>query len=459
MSWMGRIFDWIFFVAAGLTIAALSCGCSQDVSDVDAPARPRVEPITVPNTTASSQTLLEARTGFATTLLAGSPEFDDPAPEPPAGVFEHIRYPAETGALSAYVTPDPGDGKQHPAVVWAHGGFGGIDSWFWEPASRDNDQSAKAFREAGIVMMLPSWRGENDNPGDFELFYGEVNDVLSAGKFLESLSYVDPDRIYLAGHSTGGTLTLLAVTASNQFRAAFSFGGAPDVERVVSDGHGYGNTPFDYQSSRECRLRSAIEFTGSIRTPTFFFEGESSEGYCRDAREMESRAKQHDVPFTACIIQGGTHFDILAPMTEYVAAEIVADDGPECQISITNEKANQAYQQATEEYRARRASEVADLPVVELTPSAVKKVAETLQAKSLDPASIYFRVDRAPDWRIGFDTKFDPTNDVLIEQDALNIVVSRGSVERVRGFLIDYREQDGRGGFAFQDRYVEPDRQ
>jgi dipeptidyl aminopeptidase/acylaminoacyl peptidase len=49
------------------------------------------------------------------------------------------------------------------------------------------------------------------------MFYNEVDDVLAATDVLAKLSYFDPDRIFIAGRSIGGTLALLASMASRQF--------------------------------------------------------------------------------------------------------------------------------------------------------------------------------------------------------------------------------------------------
>jgi alpha/beta superfamily hydrolase len=161
-----------------------------------------------------SRSLTQARTKFHTKVPRGRPAgkvFDGtPAPLPPANVFDRVQARGPVGRLWTYITPDPKDHKKHPAVIWAHGGFGGIDKDFWSPAPRSNDQSAGAFRAAGIVLAVGSWRAENDNPGDYELYYGEVDDLLAIAEHVRKLPYVDPERIYLAGHSSGGTLVLLA---------------------------------------------------------------------------------------------------------------------------------------------------------------------------------------------------------------------------------------------------------
>jgi hypothetical protein len=70
--------------------------------------------------------------------------------------------------------------------------------------------------------MFPVLRGGNDNQVPKESFLGEVQDVVAAAGHLEDLPYVDSDRIYLGGHSTGGTLALLVAECSDRFRAVCS---------------------------------------------------------------------------------------------------------------------------------------------------------------------------------------------------------------------------------------------
>ena len=135
---------------------------------------------------------------------------NEPVPVPPARLFRLVHYASPIGNLAAYVSQPPASGTKHPAMIWIFGGFGnGIGETAWEAASPANDQSARAFREAGIVTMYPSLRGGNNNPGYPEGFYGEVDDVLAAADYLARQPFVDPRRLYLGGHSTGGTLALL----------------------------------------------------------------------------------------------------------------------------------------------------------------------------------------------------------------------------------------------------------
>ena len=298
-------------------------------------------------TAAEEPPLTEARAGFSTEWRAPQDyAADGPPPTPPAEAFRLVRYPSPAGELAAYLTPDPGDGVRRPAVIWAHGGFGGIGRWLWGPGS-----GAAAFRAAGFVVLCPSWRGEADNPGRFELFFGEVDDALAAVEYVAALPYVDPQRIYMAGHSTGGTVTLLTALASGRLRAAFSFGGCPDLERLMADG-GYGNTPYDPGRVRETELRSPIRFVRHLRTPTYYFEGEDS-AYPADAERMQAAARDALVPFTAFTLKGGDHFDVLGPLTRLVADELRRDVGPEPRLALTANKVQGAFDRDLEERLSR----------------------------------------------------------------------------------------------------------
>src|SRR5437868_5746329 len=110
-------------------------------------------------------TLAEARRGFKTKLLKQKAE-REALDKPPADLFRTVRYDSPAGKLAAYVSRPPLEGKKRPAIVWLFGGFSnGIGATAWSKQSPDNDQSASAFRKAGLVMMYPSLRGGNDNPG------------------------------------------------------------------------------------------------------------------------------------------------------------------------------------------------------------------------------------------------------------------------------------------------------
>ncbi|MFT5526853.1 MAG: hypothetical protein ACI9HK_004833, partial [Pirellulaceae bacterium] len=192
---------------------------SEPVASNSEPGASNAEPVS----SNAEPALSEARKGFVTKIVKAG-ESAGPPDVPTGADFELIRYQSPVGKLAAYVTGDPADGKKHPAIVWITGGDNNSIGDIWSPMPRSNDQSASGFRKAGIVMMFPSQRGGNDNPGKREGFYGEVDDILAATEHLEKLPYVDPDQIYLGGHSTGGTMVMVVAACSDRFRAVFALG-------------------------------------------------------------------------------------------------------------------------------------------------------------------------------------------------------------------------------------------
>jgi dienelactone hydrolase len=276
---------------------------------------------------AMKQTLAEARKGFKTTLVSQEKDHT-PAPTPPAGMFRLVHYKSPAGELAAYLTAAPKDKKKHPAIVWIVGGFdNGIGDTAWRPAKPENDQSADAFWKAGVITLYPSFRGGNDNPGFREAFYGEVDDALAAADFLAKQDGVDPHRIYIGGHSTGGTMVLLTAAASapERFRAAFAFGPIDDVSHYRTQ------FPFDVNNPREVELRSPIHWLQSIRCPLFAFAG--TRGNLDSLQALSDASHNPLLHFEP--VAGVDHFSILSRITPLVAEKIVADDGPNCNIAFS----------------------------------------------------------------------------------------------------------------------------
>jgi dipeptidyl aminopeptidase/acylaminoacyl peptidase len=228
------------------------------------------------------------------------------------------------------VSPSPHDGQRHPAIVWVVGGFHNSIDEAWLPADPSNDQSARAFREAGIVLMMPSLRGGNDNPGKRESFYGEVADVIAAGEFARGLDYVDPERVYLGGHSTGGTMAVLVAEATRRFRAVFAFG---PVANVAS--YGRDQLVFDTADEEEVRLRSPMHFTAAIQTPTWIIEGTEPPS---NAGAVPYLRQDAPPALHAFAVPGASHFSILSPVTKLLARKIVADVGPTPAIQLREDE-------------------------------------------------------------------------------------------------------------------------
>lgn len=283
-----------------------------------------------------SQSFAAAHDAFETRLTEQWND-QDAIPEPPEGVFELDYYDSKAGKLAAYVSSNPDDGQKHPMMIWVVGGWGnGIDEFAWSYPDWDNDQTASAFREEGILMMYPSFRGGNGNPGHYETLFGEVDDIVSAYEYAASLPYVDPQRIYLGGHSTGGTRALLASEYTDKFRAVFSFGPVDEVKY-----HNKTQFTFDTGNTDEYTMRSPVHWLSDIQSPTFIIEGKG--GNSSNVRNIEKKSENDNIH--CYIVEDADHFSVLAPVTRLLARKITEDTGSELNITITEEELKEAMKQ------------------------------------------------------------------------------------------------------------------
>jgi acetyl esterase/lipase len=293
-----------------------------------------------PNRPSSQQSisLTAARRNFQTVIMPQrSPA--EPVEVAPANIFKTIKYPSPGGELAAYLSPSPSDGKKHPAIIWITGGDCNSIGDVWSPASPANDQTGGAFRKAGIVMMFPSLRGGNNNPGTKEGFFGEVDDVLAAVKYLEKQDYVDPQRIYLGGHSTGGTLALLVAESSDRFRSVFAFGPVADVSGYGQDS---GLLPFDMANRQEVKLRSPGYWLAGIKSPTWVLEGTKGNSNTEALRAMAKVSTNPQAHFVE--ITGADHFSVLAPTNAILAQKIRQDTGEVSNINISKTEVDRSFQ-------------------------------------------------------------------------------------------------------------------
>lgn len=262
--------------------------------------------------------LAAAREKFKTKLVKFNQMKEKPE-TPPKDLFSAVSFPTNIGNMDAYLGKVPEDGKLHPAMIWLTGGMGnGIDR-VWEEADADNDQTASVFRKAGLVMMYPTQRGGGMSPGHEESFYGEIDDIIAARDFLAKQKGVDSNRIYLGGHSTGGTKALLVVESTDKFKAVFSFGPVSSVVLYGSD-----DLTYDAANKNENILRAPGAWLKDIVTPTYVFEGNGGESNINELRLLKSLAEKKGIENIHFYeINGKDHFSGLQPASIIIAKRIM----------------------------------------------------------------------------------------------------------------------------------------
>jgi dipeptidyl aminopeptidase/acylaminoacyl peptidase len=245
-----------------------------------------------------------ARSRFQTKLISQGPPPQQWQPVRPTDGVTEVEYPSGSLRLKAWLSRTPPGAKDQPAVLFLHGGFAfGGDDW----------EMAKPFRTAGYVVMMPILRGENGQPGSFSMFYNEVDDVVAAGGYLAKLPAVDANRVYVAGHSAGGTLTMLAAMTTKQFRAASAFSGSPDQAAFLQGGWG-AKAPFDRSNIREVQMRSPVAYATSFKCPARLYCGQAEVVFHNSTTRTASLAKAQNLDVEAVTVPGDHFSSVPAAM-------------------------------------------------------------------------------------------------------------------------------------------------
>ncbi len=237
----------------------------------------------------------EARKRFHTNLLRKGPSPEQSAPlGTPAGARRVMYRGGPDGSIEliAWISPYEPSTKLKPAVLFLHGGNATGDG-HWE--------LMKAYWEAGYVVMLPSFRGENGQAGNYSGFYDETSDALAAASYLEDLPGIDKNRFFLAGHSNGGTLALLA-SMTRKFRASAPISAGVNSWRYF--GRFEREVRFDENDQQEFVMRSSVCFGHSLKCPTLLLRGTEERPFDADHQLLMDRAKSTGVSIEAKLLPG-----------------------------------------------------------------------------------------------------------------------------------------------------------
>jgi len=166
------------------------------------------------------------------------------------GDFKLVNYASDNLILKALLnTSQIDNSEKKPVIVYLHGGFA---------LSYNQVEITKPFTDKGFIVFAPTFRGENGNPGNFELFMGEVRDAKAAINWIAEQPYVDKDRIYVFGWSVGGGIALnLTLHDDLPIKLSASSAGLYDLNLIKqwATKDDMIKFPYDYKNEKENHFR------------------------------------------------------------------------------------------------------------------------------------------------------------------------------------------------------------
>ncbi len=214
------------------------------------------------------------------------------------------------GWVQVPVSPKPVAG-----LVWLHGSFAASAAQF-EPLG-------DAFPPSDMAVFIPSWRGENGNPGERELLAGELDDAMAAVQWFSKHPGIDPTRLVALGHSVGGALAaLLALMPDVPLRETASVGGIyvpATFQRWSKTKHNGPLVRFDPYDPIEGRLRTLVGNVPDLVRPHIAYIGERDTWFHPNVERMREAAAKSDAPFDAEYVSGGHMSSLVEGYARYLA--------------------------------------------------------------------------------------------------------------------------------------------
>lgn len=203
------------------------------------------------------------------------------------------------------------EGK-YPCIIYNRGGsreFGKLD---YGDYLIDMAQMASW----GYCVVASQYRGNDGGDGVEEFGGKDVDDVINMIPLMKYVDKADTSRIGMWGVSRGGMMTYIALTMTNQIKAAVVLSGIVDMGMLLEtrkdmDSFWYSWLP-GYRNDKKnfIKERSAIELADKIckTTPIFIIQG-TSDWRVPIPQVFVLSKKFYDVkqPFRLAVFEGAEH--------------------------------------------------------------------------------------------------------------------------------------------------------
>src|SRR5262245_48980073 len=227
---------------------------------------------------------------------------------------QSLRYKSADGLeIPAFLfVPKQPAPEKHPALVWLHGGLGGLYQNRFDP-------QVQYFVDQGFIVLVPNYRSSGGFNQDLARIDAsgqkELEDVVAGVEYLRGMPAVDASHIGVIGFSFGGLVVLYAITQRPRlFAAAVHLLGPTKLVSWYRDTpsarapllFGLGGTP--EQKPDAYRAASPVNFVERIKTPLLIVHGDADTDVpIGQAREMAEALKRTHKDYELIVFTGGDH--------------------------------------------------------------------------------------------------------------------------------------------------------
>lgn len=218
--------------------------------------------------------------------------------------------------------PKNAGGKKLPGLVFMHGGpirqmllgFHYMD-YYHNAYSMNEYLASRGYVVLSVNYRLGIMYGRDFREAPNTVWRGaaEYKDIVAAGKYLQGLSQVDPQRVGLWGGSYGGFLTAMGLAKNSDiFKAGVDFHGVHDWAVFLTQEPFFGNLalrPPDAETAVKLAWDSSPDaYVRDWRSPVLLIQGDDDRNVpFEQTVDLAQRLRDNHVPFEQLVFPNEIH--------------------------------------------------------------------------------------------------------------------------------------------------------
>lgn len=201
----------------------------------------------------------------------------------------------------------------YPCVIYNRGGNRDFGALTIATAALMMGELAKE----GYIVIASNYRGNGGGEGQEEFGGKDVNDVINLIEVLKDIKGADTEKIGMYGWSRGGMMTYIALTKTDQIKAAVVGGAVSNQFSSIADRPNMETGVLaelipNYATNKEAELtkRSAVKWVDKFpkNAPILMLHGNSDwRVKAEQSLELAMAFEKERVPYRLIIFEGGDH--------------------------------------------------------------------------------------------------------------------------------------------------------